>query len=91
MGLPIVVDVRDDDEAGPALERLFDWLRWVDATFSTFKENSEISRMNRGVLRRTMHIPKCAESSIAATGYATRHAVTSTCVRRTARSIHQGS
>jgi hypothetical protein len=52
MGLPIVVDVRDDDEAGPALERLFDWLRWVDATFSTFKENSEISRMNRGVLRR---------------------------------------
>jgi thiamine biosynthesis lipoprotein len=52
MGLPIVVDVRDDDEAGPALDRLFDWLRWVDATFSTFKEDSEISRINRGMLRR---------------------------------------
>jgi len=52
MGLPVVVDVRDDDEAGPALDQLFDWLRWVDATFSTFKEDSEISRINRGDLRR---------------------------------------
>jgi thiamine biosynthesis lipoprotein len=52
MGLPVVVDVRDDDDAGPALERLFDWMRWVDATFSTFKEDSEISRLNVGGLRR---------------------------------------
>jgi FAD:protein FMN transferase len=52
MGLPVVVDVRDDDDAGPALDELFDWLRWVDATFSTFKEDSEISRINRGELRR---------------------------------------
>jgi len=52
MGLPVVVDVRDDDEAGPAVDELFDWLRWVDATFSTFKEDSEISRINRGLLRR---------------------------------------
>jgi thiamine biosynthesis lipoprotein len=52
MGLPIVVDVRDDCEAGPALDELFDWLRWVDATFSTFKDDSEISRINRGELRR---------------------------------------
>ena len=52
MGLPIVVDVRDEDEAGAALEELFDWLRWADATFSTFKEDSEISRINRGRLRR---------------------------------------
>jgi len=52
MGLPVVVDVRDDDDAGPALAKLFDWLRWVDATFSTFKEDSEISRINCGLLRR---------------------------------------
>jgi thiamine biosynthesis lipoprotein len=53
MGLPVVVDIRDDAAAaGPALERLFDWLRWVDAAFSTFKEDSEISRINRGELRR---------------------------------------
>ena len=52
MGLPIVVDVRDDGDADAALDELFDWLRWVDATFSTFKEDSEISRINRGELRR---------------------------------------
>ena len=52
MGLPIVVDVRDDNESGPALEQLFDWLRWVDTTFSTYKDDSEISRSNRGELRR---------------------------------------
>jgi thiamine biosynthesis lipoprotein len=51
MGLPIVVDIRDDC-TGHAVDELFDWLRWVDATFSTFKDDSEISRINRGELRR---------------------------------------
>ncbi len=52
MGLPIVVDVRDDGDTGEALHKLFEWLRWVDSTFSTFKDDSEISRINRGELRR---------------------------------------
>jgi thiamine biosynthesis lipoprotein len=51
MGLPIVVDVRADC-TDDVLDELFDWLRWVDATFSTFKEDSEISCINRGELRR---------------------------------------
>jgi FAD:protein FMN transferase len=51
MGLPIVVDIRDDC-TGDVLDELFDWLRWVDATFSTYKDDSEISRINRGELRR---------------------------------------
>jgi thiamine biosynthesis lipoprotein len=29
---------------------MFDWLRFADATFSTFKDDSEISRLNRGEL-----------------------------------------
>jgi thiamine biosynthesis lipoprotein len=54
MGMPIVVDVRDDcgDEA---LDELFDWFREVDERFSTYKETSEISRLNRGEL----HIRDC--------------------------------
>ena len=52
MGLPIVVDVRDEVEVGDALDELFDWLRWVDATFSTYKDDSEVSCINRGELRR---------------------------------------
>ena len=50
MGMPIVVDVRDAEIDGAAVDRVFEWLRFVDATFSTFKDDSEISRINRGVL-----------------------------------------
>jgi thiamine biosynthesis lipoprotein len=50
MGMPIVVDVRDPDVDGEALDRMFDWLRFVDATFSTYKAGSEVSRINRGEL-----------------------------------------
>jgi thiamine biosynthesis lipoprotein len=50
MGMPIVVDVRDDGDHGPVVDRMFDWLRWVDETFSTYKEGSEISRLARGDL-----------------------------------------
>jgi thiamine biosynthesis lipoprotein len=48
MGMPIVVDVRDEDADEGALDDVFGWFRWVDATFSTYKEDSEISRLARG-------------------------------------------
>jgi FAD:protein FMN transferase len=50
MGMPVVVDVRDHDFDETVLRQMFDWLRGVDATFSTYKEDSEISRINRGEL-----------------------------------------
>jgi FAD:protein FMN transferase len=50
MGMPIVLDVRDEDVDEDVLDAMFDWLRWVDATFSTYKDDSEISRLNRGEL-----------------------------------------
>jgi thiamine biosynthesis lipoprotein len=50
MGMPVVVDVRDEEVDEIVLERMFDWLRFADATFSTYKEDSEISRLNRGEL-----------------------------------------
>jgi thiamine biosynthesis lipoprotein len=46
MGMPIVVSVRDGDVPSA----VFDWFRHVDATFSTFKDDSEISRLRRGEL-----------------------------------------
>jgi thiamine biosynthesis lipoprotein len=49
MGMPIVVDIRDADEPA-AFEPLFDWFRFVDRTFSTYIDDSEISRLNRGEL-----------------------------------------
>ncbi len=50
MGMPIIVDVRDPDVDPAALDRVFDWLRVVDATFSTYRPDSDISRLNRGEL-----------------------------------------
>jgi thiamine biosynthesis lipoprotein len=50
MGMPVTVDVRDEDLDESVLEQMFDSLRFADATFSTYKEDSEISRMNRDEL-----------------------------------------
>jgi FAD:protein FMN transferase len=48
MGMPIVVDVRDDGIGEAVLDELFAWLRLVDAVFSTYREDSDISRLSRG-------------------------------------------
>jgi thiamine biosynthesis lipoprotein len=45
MGLPVTV------RADSGAERVFEWLRWVDATFSTYRDDSEIRRLDRGELR----------------------------------------
>ena len=50
MGMPIVVDLRDAQVDEELLDDVFDWFRVVDATFSTYKEDSEISRLNRDEL-----------------------------------------
>ena len=42
--------MRDEHVDDGVLDGMFDWLRWVDATFSTYKDDSEISRLNRGEL-----------------------------------------
>ena len=49
MGMPIVVDVRDEID-DRVLDDVFAWFRFVDLTFSTYKDDSEISRLNRGDL-----------------------------------------
>ena len=52
MGTVVSLDVRDAPE--PAVEsafaRLMDWLRYVDRRFSTHRDDSDISRVDRGEL-----------------------------------------
>jgi thiamine biosynthesis lipoprotein len=50
MGMPVRADVRDPAVGPEALDAVFAWLRWVDATFSTYDRASEISRLRRGEL-----------------------------------------
>ena len=76
MGMPVVIDVPDDDATPDVLDAVFRWLHWVDATFSTYKPESEISRLDRGELDlegahpavRTV-LDRCAELRTETRGY----------------------
>ena len=48
MGMPVVVEIVGGTD--DALEKVFDYFTSVDAQFSTYKKDSEISRINRGEL-----------------------------------------
>ncbi|MHB8466672.1 MAG: FAD:protein FMN transferase [Acidimicrobiales bacterium] len=50
MGMAVSVDVRDHDVDPGALTDVFGWLRWVDETFSTYRPDSQVSRLGRGEL-----------------------------------------
>jgi len=81
MGMPIEIDVRDPDVDPAALERVYDWFRWVDVTFSTYRTDSEISRLNRQELslERTQPavrevLDRCDELRAETEGYFDIHA-----------------
>lgn len=80
MGMAILVDVRDT-VAEIAVEEVFVWFRWVDATFSTYKPDSEISRIGRGELNAADAGPdvrevlrRCEELKAETAGYFDAHA-----------------
>jgi thiamine biosynthesis lipoprotein len=59
MGMPIGIDLRDADDLD--VEPVFDWLHTVDATFSTYRDDSEISRLDRGELTLAQCRPEVDE------------------------------
>ena len=76
MGMPVIADVRDEGFDDEILDEVFAWLRWVDETFSTYKDSSEISRLNRGELAvADLHpevravLARCEELRVATDGY----------------------
>jgi thiamine biosynthesis lipoprotein len=52
MGMPWMFDICDATVTLAVLRSVLQWLQWVDATFSTYLAESQISRLNRGELRR---------------------------------------
>jgi thiamine biosynthesis lipoprotein len=75
MGTVITVDVRDADVPESAMDAVFAWFHDVDATFSTFRIDSEISRLSRGELREHECSPDvrevlalCEEVSVCSNG-----------------------
>lgn len=54
MGTMIAIDLADplpDAELHALADRFFDWMREVDARFSTYRPDSEVCRLDRGELR----------------------------------------
>ena len=51
MGMPITVEILDPGVTDEPVDAVFDYFASVDERFSTYKESSEISRINRGELR----------------------------------------
>lgn len=50
MGMPVMVEVADGEVDEADVDWAFEWLRFVDRTFSTYISDSEISRINAGRL-----------------------------------------
>src|SRR5476651_1746925 len=51
MGMPITVEILDKQVNQQAIQDVYDYFTYVDQTFSTYKETSEISRINQGKLK----------------------------------------
>lgn len=50
MGMPIVVEINDDESNDEAFEEVFSYFRYIDEKFSTYKPTSEISAINNNAI-----------------------------------------
>jgi FAD:protein FMN transferase len=82
MGTVVSFDAPDwagrDAGSGAVLDRMVQWLHWVDATFSPYRDDSDASRFGRGSLALAGCAPElaevlaaCAEVSALSDGYFT--------------------
>jgi thiamine biosynthesis lipoprotein len=53
MGTVFTLDIRDPGNWAEPVKQVVAWLHLVDAVFSTYRDDSDISRINRGELRVT--------------------------------------
>lgn len=80
MGTVFTLDVRDLDPASDPVDRVVDWWRWVDATFSTYRTDSAITELAEG-RRRVEDCPqevrevltRCRRAAGITDGYFTAH------------------
>ncbi len=48
MGMPVSVEIADPEAKQKDLDDIFEYFNYIDGTFSTYKEGSEIMKINRG-------------------------------------------
>lgn len=61
MGMPITVEITDPDAAENLFSLTFGYLKKVDEKFSTYKPESEISKINRGEILEKHYSPEMKE------------------------------
>lgn len=75
MGMPITIKILDLKDGHGAFTDIFDYFRQIDSRFSTYKEDSEISKINRGLPKTQwskemkMVLRICEDTKIATHGY----------------------
>jgi thiamine biosynthesis lipoprotein len=81
MGTVFSIDVRTPGVDRAVIDEVVSWLHWVDRTFSTYRFDSEINRLGRGVVEvddcppEVAHVlRRCAELSGETDGYFDCHA-----------------
>lgn len=52
MGMPITVEIVDSHVSGDIFKKVYDYFRYVDGKYSTYKKDSEISSINRGLPKK---------------------------------------
>jgi len=50
MGMPVTLEINDEQAGDPLFDEVYAYFEYIDAKFSTYKDDSEISRINRGEL-----------------------------------------
>ncbi len=50
--MPITLEIIDKGVEKKDFKKVFDYFKYIDNTFSTFKKNSEISRINKGKIKK---------------------------------------
>lgn len=53
MGMTVTVEVIDAHVTRADIDRVYQYFTYIDETFSTYKENSEITKINKGILKET--------------------------------------
>ena len=55
MGMPITIEIVDKWATKKAIDKIFKYFEYIDKTFSTFKPDSEISKINRGEIEKNSY------------------------------------
>ncbi len=61
MGMPVTVEIVDEPAKAEITEELFRYFAAVDERFSTYKDTSEIMRINRGEIGEDYYSPEMSE------------------------------